>query len=67
MVKFKNRKTGGKDEVTGEMVKGGSDMTMDWIWRLCNMVFESSIAPEDWESAVIVPLYKGKGKRTEYI
>ena len=30
------------------------------------MAFESGVAPEDWRSAVIIPLYKGKGERTEY-
>ena len=29
------------------------------------MAFESSVAAEDWRSTVIVPLYKGKGKRIE--
>ena len=29
------------------------------------MAFESGVVPEDWRSAVIVPLYKGKGERTE--
>ena len=29
------------------------------------MAFESVVVPEDWRSAVIVPLYKGKGERTE--
>ena len=29
------------------------------------MVFKNGVAPEDWRFAVIVPLYKGKGKRTE--
>ena len=29
------------------------------------MVFESGVVPEDWRSAVIVPLYKGKGEKTE--
>ena len=29
------------------------------------MVFESFVEPEDWSSAVIVPLDKGKGERTE--
>ena len=29
------------------------------------MAFESDVVPEDWRSAVIVPLYKGKGERTE--
>ena len=40
-------------------------MVVDWIWRLCNMAFERDAVPEDWKCAVIVPLYKGKGKRSE--
>ena len=32
----------------------------------CNMAFESGVLTEDWKSAAIVPLYKCKGKRTEY-
>ena len=36
-----------------------------WILKLCNMAFESGVVPEDWRSAVIVPLYKGKRERTE--
>ena len=55
----------GKDEVTGEMIKGGGDSVVDWIWRMCNIAFESGVVPGDWRSAVIVPLYKGKGERTE--
>ena len=41
MVKLKNRKAAGRDEVTGERVKGGSDMVVDWIWRLSNMAFKT--------------------------
>ena len=29
------------------------------------MTFESGVVPEIWRSTVIVPLYKGKGERTE--
>ena len=29
------------------------------------MTFESGVVPEGWRSAVIIPLYKGKGERTE--
>ena len=47
------------------MIKGGGDRVVDWIWRLCNTTFENGVRPEDWVSAVIVPLYKGKGNRTE--
>ena len=46
------------------MIKVGHDIEVDWIWRLCNMSFES-VLPEEWRSAVIVPLYKDKRNRTE--
>ena len=29
------------------------------------MAFESGVMPEKWRYDVIVPLYKGKGERTE--
>ena len=45
--KFKNGKTAGKDEITGEMTKGGGDRVMDWICRICNMVVESGVVHED--------------------
>ena len=40
--KLKNRKAAGGNEITGEMIKGGGDRVVDWIWRLCNMAFEST-------------------------
>ena len=40
---------------------------VDWIWWMCNMAFESGNVLEDQRSAVIFPLYKGKGERTECI
>ena len=30
------------------------------------MTFENGVVLEDWKSAVIIPLYKGKGERTGY-
>ena len=63
--KLKNGKVAGKDEMIGEIIKGGGDRVVDWIWRLCDMAFESGVVPEDWISAVIVALYNGKGERTE--
>ena len=43
MGKLKNA----KDEVMGEMIKGGSNMVVDWIWRLCNRAFESDVVSGD--------------------
>ena len=62
---LKNEKAAGMDEITREMIKGGGERVVDWIWRLCNMSFESDAVPEDWRSVMVVPLYKGKGEKTE--
>ena len=48
-----------KNQCTGERIKGGGDRAVDWIWRLCNMVFESGVVPEDWRYAVVVPTAQG--------
>ena len=45
--KLKNGKVAGKDEVNGEMIKGGGDRMVGLIWRLCNMAFESGGVPKD--------------------
>ena len=44
---LKNGKATGKDEITGEIIKGGGDRVVDLIWRLCNMAFENGVVPED--------------------
>ena len=59
---LKNENAAGKDEVTGEVVKGGGDVIVDWIWTLCDMAFESDVLLEDLMSSVIVPLHKDKGE-----
>ena len=64
--KFKSGKATCNEEFTGGMIKSGGDRVVDWIWRLCHMAFESGVGPEDWISAVIIPLHKSKGERTEY-
>ena len=46
MGKLTNGKAAGKDEITGEMIKGGSDRVVNWIWRLCNTASESGVLPE---------------------
>ena len=64
MEKVRNRDDATEDEVTRELVQGGDELLIDWIWRLCNKDFESDLVSEGWKS-VIVPLYKGKGKMNE--
>ena len=38
--KLKNGKVTFKDDLNGEMIKGGGGRVVDWIWRLCNMAFK---------------------------
>ena len=45
---LKNGMTAAKDEITGEMIKGGGDRVIDRIWKLCNTAFESGVVSEDW-------------------
>ena len=47
------------------MAKCAGDKVVNWIWRLCNIAFKSVVVLDDWRSAVMVSLYKGKGERTE--
>ena len=45
--RIENGKIAGKDEVTGEKINGRGNRVVHWIWRLCNMTFESGVVPED--------------------
>ena len=64
--RLNNGKAAGKDELTRKMIKRGVGRGLDWIWILYNKAFECGVVPDDWRSAVIVPLYKGKEEKTEY-
>ena len=37
-----------------EIIKGGGEREVDWIWRVFNTGFESGVVPKDWRFAVIV-------------
>ncbi|CAK1580622.1 unnamed protein product, partial [Parnassius mnemosyne] len=54
-------KAAGLDRVTAEMVKYGGPRVWDSFHLLCNLCWRTGDVPDDWRSAVIVPLYKGKG------
>ena len=39
VMKLKNEKGAGKNEDTEEIIKGGSDMGVDRIWRMCRWFY----------------------------
>ena len=62
---LKNGKAPGLDGCVGECLKAGGASIVEWLVRLLNVCFVTSVVPLDWMSACIVPLYKGKGDRHE--
>ncbi len=47
------------------MLKYGGEIVIDWMVWICNLAWEQSRVLEAWSKAIIVPFYKGKGKRKE--
>ena len=63
--KLKGGKSPGIDEVAVEFLKRGGECVLEWLVRMFNGCFREGKVPKEWKSAVIVPLYKGKGDRCE--
>jgi hypothetical protein len=58
---LKNEKAAGEDVITNEMVKSGELVIVEWFVFLFNLCMNIGNASEDWGSAIVVPLLKGKG------
>ena len=63
--KLKGGKSPGVDGITSEMLKCGGECLLEWLRRVCNVCVLEEKVPNDWMRAIIVPIYKGKGDRSE--
>ena len=52
----------GGDQMEATFLKAGVPIAQ-WLLKVICYAWESGIAPAEWKSAVIAPLYKGKGPR----
>ncbi|TKS65443.1 putative 149 kDa protein ORF 2 [Collichthys lucidus] len=52
----------GVDEVRPEFLKALDVVGLSWLTRLCNIAWTSGAVPLDWQTGVVVPLFK-KGDR----
>ena len=55
-------KAPGVDEIRPEMLKALDIVGMSWLARLCNIAWTSGTVPLDWQTGVVVPIFK-KGDR----
>ena len=55
---MKAGKAAGFDGCVVECVKSGGATVVDWLVRLLNVRFMSSLVPIDWASACVVPCIK---------
>ncbi len=45
--------------------KYGGDAVVEWTVLICERAWKKGEVPDGWKIAIIVPLYKGKGSRSE--
>ena len=50
------------DEIRPEYLKSLDVVGLSWLTRLCNIAWQSGTVPLDWQTGVVVPLFK-KGDR----
>ena len=63
--RLKLDKSPGLDGVTAELLKAGGEIVVKWTTRLTRLCMKEGKVPREWQEACEVPLYKGKGCKTE--
>ena len=65
LCKVKKGKAPGMDGIQIEMIKGMGMEVKEWLLRLFNVCWKKGKVPQEWQVVCLVPIYKGKGDRTE--
>uniref|UniRef100_A0A671UNG7 Reverse transcriptase domain-containing protein n=2 Tax=Sparus aurata TaxID=8175 RepID=A0A671UNG7_SPAAU len=60
--KLLSGKAPGVDEIRPEYLKSLDVVGLSWLTRLCSIAWQSGTVPLDWQTGVVVPLFK-KGDR----
>ena len=61
---MKNRKAGGKDEITAELLRADMNTTEKWLVNLFRTFWEQEKVPKAWKQGLVVKIPK-KGDLTE--
>ena len=61
--RMKNGKSGGKDEITVELLKVDMNTTVDWLHNIFKTIWDKEEVPKTWKQGLIVKIPK-KGDLT---
>ena len=61
---LKRRKALGIDRTSGDVMKVRFERLQHFLLYTFNELFESAAYPTEWKTAIVTPIYKGKGSRT---
>ena len=60
---LRSGKAAGIDEIRPEMLKALSPCGTQWLTRICNVVWTTGKAPKDWQTGIVIPIFKKGDKR----
>lgn len=56
--KLKNNKAPGENHIVAELVKNSGEAVKNEMWKLINIIWEKQQIPEEWNTAIICPIFK---------
>ncbi|CAF1586116.1 unnamed protein product [Rotaria magnacalcarata] len=61
---MKSKKAPGNDGITVDILKAGGTPVLIWLKELFVEMWGNERIPENWSSAILIPLFKNKGDKT---
>ncbi|CAF5066742.1 unnamed protein product, partial [Rotaria magnacalcarata] len=61
---MKSKKAPGNDGIIVDILKAGGTPGLIWLKELSVEIWENERIPENWSSAILIPLFKNKGDKT---
>ena len=62
--KLKKNRAPGICGITAELLKSGGAPVISWLLPLFTLIWKYCVIPTDWNLAIILPLWKGKGSKS---
>ena len=63
--KSPNSKATGTDNIPADAIKACEEVGVKWLTKIFNQAWQERKVPQDWQRAVVVPIWKNKGSKKE--